>query len=117
MDAKTPKNKNSSSDGVTGNVKDLRNTIEWLQDEGDLIETTIEVNPDLEVVALQKHLDGSCPILFENVAEKPNHRVITNLFGDINVIDKMFGWKDGTDRTRKLAYAPVSYTHLRAHET
>ena len=43
MDAKTPKNRKSSSDGVTGNVKDLRNTIEWLQDQGDLIETTARV--------------------------------------------------------------------------
>ncbi len=73
--------------------KDLRNTIEWLRREGDLIDTEKEVDPDLEVTALQKHLDGSCPILFENVKDKPNNRVITNLFGDINVINKMFGWR------------------------
>jgi len=48
-------------------VKDLRNTIDWLRSEGDLIDTDKEVDPDLEVVGIQKHLDGSCPILFENV--------------------------------------------------
>ena len=44
-------------------------------------------------------------MLFNNVKGKPNHRVVTNLFGDMNVINKMFGWKDDTDRTRKLAHA------------
>ena len=44
-------------------------------------------------------------MLFNKVKGKPNHRVVTNLFGDMNVINKMFGWKDDTDRTRKLAHA------------
>ena len=44
-------------------------------------------------------------MLFNNVKGKPNHRVVTNLFGDMNVINKMFGWKDDVERTRKLAYA------------
>ena len=31
---------------------------------------------------------------------------LTNLFGDMNVINKMFGWaKDDVERTRKLSYA------------
>ncbi|NQV54681.1 MAG: UbiD family decarboxylase, partial [Rhodospirillales bacterium] len=101
MNAKTKKPKGAKIEGV----KDLRNTIDWLRKEGDFIDTDVEVDPDLEVTAIQKHLDGSCPILFENVKGKPNNRVITNLFGDMNVINKMFGWEDDTDRTRKLAYA------------
>ena len=44
-------------------------------------------------------------MLFNNVKGKPNHRVVTNLFGDMNVINKMFGWKDDAERMRKLAYA------------
>ena len=40
-----------------------------------------------------------------NVKGKPNHRLVTNLFGDMNVINKMFGWDSDVDRTRKLAYA------------
>ena len=44
-------------------------------------------------------------MLFNKVKGKPNHRLVTNLFGDMNVINKMFGWKDDTDRTRKLAHA------------
>lgn len=86
-------------------IADLRGALQWLKSEGDLVETDREVNPDLEITAIQKQLDGGCPILFNNVKGKPNHRVVTNLFGDIKVINKMFGWKDDTDRTRRLAYA------------
>ena len=35
----------------------LRATVEWLRANGDLIETTKEVDPDLELTGLQKHLD------------------------------------------------------------
>jgi 4-hydroxy-3-polyprenylbenzoate decarboxylase len=83
----------------------LRDTLEWLKAQGDLIESDKPIDPDLEVTGLQKHLDGACPMLFNKVKGKPNHRLLTNLFGDMNVINKMFGWKDDTDRTRKLAHA------------
>ena len=86
-------------------VADLRNTLEWLRAEGQLIETDKEVDPNLQITGLQKHLDGGCPILFNNVKGKPNHRVVTNLFGDIDIINRMFGWKDDTERTRSLAHA------------
>ena len=89
----------------TADVIDLRTTLEWLKSQGDLIETDKVVDPDLEVTGLQKHMDGGCPVLFNNVKGKPNHRVITNLFGDMNVINKMFGWKNDVERTRKIAEA------------
>ena len=41
---------------------DLRTTLDWLRQQGDLIETDKEVDPDLEVTGLQKHLDGGCPV-------------------------------------------------------
>jgi len=79
--------------------------LEWLRKEGDLIETEKEVDPDLEITGLQKHMDGGPPILFHNVKGKPHVRAVTNLFSDINVIDKMFGFDGPIDRTRKLAHA------------
>src|SRR5882672_631076 len=84
---------------------DLRTALEWLRAQGDLIETDREVDPDLEVTGLQKHMDGGCPVLFNQVKGKPNHRVVTNLFGDMAVINKMFGWKSDAERVKKLAYA------------
>src|SRR3954462_15917349 len=83
----------------------LRDMLEKLKVEGDLIESDKPVNPDLELTGLQKHLDGGCPMLFNKVKGKRNHRVLTNLFGDMNVINKMFGWTRETNRPRKLAHA------------
>src|SRR5436309_12008393 len=86
-------------------ARDLRSALDWLKAQGDLIETDREVDPDLEVTGLQKHMDGGCPVLFNNVKGKPHHRVVTNLFGDIKVINKMFGRKDDAERVKKSAYA------------
>jgi UbiD family decarboxylase len=84
---------------------DLRSTLEWLRASGELIETDKEVDPDLQVTGLQKHMDGGCPVLCHTVKGKPNHRVITNLFGDMVIINRMFGWTDDAERVRKLAAA------------
>ena len=40
-------------------ITNLRSTLEWLQEQGDVIETDKEVDPDLELTGLQKHLDRS----------------------------------------------------------
>ena len=64
---------------VSDLVVDLRGTLEWLRAEGDLLETDKPIDPDLELTALQKHLDGGCPMLFENVVGKPNHRLVTKV--------------------------------------
>ncbi len=86
-------------------IRSLRSTLDWLQSEGDLIVTDKEVDPDLEITGIQKLMDGGCPILFNNVKGKPHARAITNLFADINVVDKMFGFEGGVDRTKKIAHA------------
>jgi len=90
---------------ATKDVTSLRSTVEWMRAEGTLIETDKEVDPDLEITGLQKHFDGSLPILFNNVKGKPHARAITNLFGDIELVERMFGWKDSPDRVKKVAYA------------
>src|ERR1041384_4435981 len=91
---------NAKRDGAAPEeVRDLRHAIDWMKKEGDIIITDKEVDPNLEITGIQKQLDGGCPILFNNIKGKPNHRCITNLFGDMNVINKMFGWKDHADRT------------------
>jgi len=90
---------------VKPDVTSLRSTIEWLRKEHLLVETDREVDPDLEITGLQKHFDGSLPILFNTVKGKPHARAITNLFSDMAVVDRMFGWSNPTERTRKLAHA------------
>ncbi|MDD5325280.1 MAG: UbiD family decarboxylase [Polaromonas sp.] len=86
-------------------VTSLRSTLEWFRTKGYLIETDKEVNPDLEITGLQKIFDGSLPMLFNNVKGMPYARAITNLFGDIRIVEDMFGWESSLDRVKKVARA------------
>ena len=86
-------------------ISSLRTTIEWLRATGQLLETDVEVDPDLEITGIQKSLDGSMPILFNRVKGYPHARAITNLFANTPIMNQLFGWQDDTDRTRKLAHA------------
>jgi 4-hydroxy-3-polyprenylbenzoate decarboxylase len=92
-------------DEATNRLRDLRGALEWLKSKELLLETDVEVNGDLEITGLQKHLDGSIPILFENVKDYPHLRAVTNLFGNIAVMNEMFGWANNTERTKALAQA------------
>src|ERR671933_2988730 len=86
-------------------ITSLRSALEWLDSQGDLLKTDVEVDPDLEITGLQKHLAGGPVLLFNRVKGKPHARAITNLFSDINVVDKMFGFTSPTERVRKIAHA------------
>jgi 4-hydroxy-3-polyprenylbenzoate decarboxylase len=86
-------------------ISSLRTTLEWLDAQGDLLITDVEVDPDLEITGIQKSLDGSLPILFNKVKGYPHARAITNLFANMAVVDKMFGFESPQDRKRKIAYA------------
>lgn len=86
-------------------VTTLRGALDWLRATGNLIETNQEVNPDLEITGLQKQFDGGPCMLFNNVKGKPHARAITNLFGDIRVVEQMFGWKNSEERVKKVARA------------
>jgi gallate decarboxylase subunit C len=94
--------------GVKKEVTSLRSALEWLAAQGDVLETNVEVDPDLEITGVQKHLDGGPVLLFNNVKGKPHVRAITNLLADMNVVDKLFGFPNPTERTRKIAH---SMTH------
>ena len=86
-------------------LRSLRGTVEWLRREGLLLETEREVSGDLQLTGVQKHLDGTIPVLFRGVTGYPEHELITNLFTSMQVLDRWFGWKDPRDRTRRLAHA------------
>ena len=63
------------------------------------------MNPDLELTGIQKGLDGSYPIVFNTVRGYSHVRALTNLFANYGIIERLFGWENSQDRTRKLAYA------------
>ena len=89
----------------TPDLTSLPSTVDWLRDHGLLLETDVEVNPDLELTGIQKGLDGSYPIVFNTVRGYPHVRALTNLFANYGIIERLFGWDSSQDRTRKLAYA------------
>ncbi len=84
---------------IERDISSLRNTIKWLVSEGDIVVSEKEVNPDLEITALQKKLDGGLGLLFKNVKGYDHIQAITNMYANRDVINKIFGWKDETDRT------------------
>src|SRR5712691_13338860 len=89
-------------------IRSLRSALEWLDSQGDVMTTDVEVDPDLEITGVQKHLDGGPVVLFNRVKGKPHARAITNLLADMNVIDKLFDYPTPKERTKKIAY---SMTH------
>src|SRR5438270_3174876 len=90
---------------VGKDVTSLRSALEWLDTQGDVLRTDVEVDPDLEITGVQKHLDGGPVLLFNNVKGKPHARAITNLLADMNVVDKLFGFASPKERTRNIAHA------------
>lgn len=85
--------------------RSLRGSLDWMRRNGFLLETDVPVSGDLELTGIQKHLDGGMPMLFHNVKGYPDYQVVTNLFSNIDVVDKLFGWTTPKERTRKLAHA------------
>src|SRR6184192_3861964 len=111
VETKPPRPKNRISADLSGppagkdDIRSLPATVEWLRREGLLLETDVEVDGDLELTGVQKHFDGSYPVLFNNVKGYPHARAITNLFANMDIVNRYFGWKDGKERTKKLAHA------------
>src|SRR5205807_4635249 len=70
-----------------------------------LLETDTVIDPDLEITGVQKHFDGSYPILFKNVKDYPHLECVTNLYAKMDIIEELFGWSGPQERTRKLAHA------------
>jgi UbiD family decarboxylase len=100
-------------------VRSLGGMIEWLRATGNLLETDVEVNPDLEITGVQKHLDGSYPILFRNVKGYPHLECVTNLYAKMDIIERLFGWNGPQERTRKLAHAlthPIAPVEVSSRE-
>lgn len=75
-------------------LKNLRSTLDWLKKEGLVLETDKEVNPKLEMTAIQKLLDGGPPIIFNKVKGYSNARLATNVMASDRIIARMFGLKD-----------------------
>jgi 3-polyprenyl-4-hydroxybenzoate decarboxylase len=87
----------------TEGIKDLRSVLEWLRLMGCLLETDVEVSPDLEIIPVQKHTDGRLPFPFNNIKGYPHLRTVTNVFANTSLINEMFGWPNDTERMKAIA--------------
>ncbi|MBI4483765.1 MAG: UbiD family decarboxylase [Acidobacteria bacterium] len=93
--------------GVKKDISSLRSTLDYLESEGELIYTDKEVDPEVEFIGVQKHLDGGAPLLFENVKGYPNGRLTCNLFATDERVSRLFG----VDDSRKFKFKAVEALH------
>src|SRR5437660_653619 len=84
-------------------ISSLRSTLEYLEAAGELVTTDVEVDPHLEVAAIQKHFDGGAALLFNKVKGYPNARICNNIFASADRIAKLLD----VDDPRKLKHKVV----------
>lgn len=72
--------------------KDLRSFIEELEERGDLVRVTEEVDPNQEITVIQHRVleAGGPALLFENVKGSP-YRLVSNLYGTPERVGLVFG--------------------------
>ncbi len=73
-------------------VRDIPTLMDILRREGDLVEITTEVDPDLELAEIHRRViaAGGPALLFSNV-KGHDVPVVTNLFGSIGRVERAFG--------------------------
>src|SRR5207249_10881326 len=84
-------------------ISSLRSTLEYLEAAGELVTTDVEVDPHLEVAAIQTHFDGDAALLFNKVKGYPNARICNNIFASADRIAKLLD----VDDPRKLKHKVV----------
>ena len=83
--------------------KDLREFIDHLESQGDLVRITREVDPVQDITIIQHRVleAGGPALLFENVKGSP-YRLVTNLFGTAERVRAVFG-RDPAEIGEQLA--------------
>jgi 4-hydroxy-3-polyprenylbenzoate decarboxylase len=84
-------------------ITSLRSTLDYLTAAGELVTTDVEIDPHLEVAAVQKHFDGGAALLFNKVKGYPNARICNNIFASAERIATLFDCPD----PRKLKHRVV----------
>lgn len=72
----------------------FRSSLESLKNQGDVISIEKEVDPIYQIASITKALDGSMPLLFENIKGYPKVRVASNLFSRRELFSRFFGVGD-----------------------
>ncbi|PYN17579.1 MAG: hypothetical protein DME05_04125 [Candidatus Rokuibacteriota bacterium] len=86
-------------------ITSLRSTLEYLDTVGELVTTDVEVDPHLEVAAIQKHFDGGAALLFNKVKGYPNARICNNIFASAARIARLLDVDDPKNLKHKVVEA------------
>ncbi len=71
-------------------ISSLRSALEYFRSTGELVETSVEVDPAIEFAAIQKHFDGGAPTIFHNVKGYPNGRLAMNCYATMERVARLF---------------------------
>jgi len=88
-------------------LKDQRTTLDWLRAENpdDVKILKPEIDPEIEVGALNKAFDDGPTFVCENIKGYPNARYVVNLWGRKDRVAKLFGVDDLKDAKHKIIEA------------
>src|SRR2546428_8358469 len=86
-------------------IGSLRSTLEYLEAVGELVTTDVEVDPHLEVAAIQKHFDGGAALLFNKVKGYPNARICNNIFANAQRIARLLDVDDPRNLKHRVVEA------------
>ena len=75
-------------------ITDIRGTIEFLKQEGEILTIKEQVDPIDEIAAIQVALDDGPAFLFENIKGYPELRSVGNAFSRKDRIAKIFDVAD-----------------------
>ena len=76
---------------MTQKITDIRRTIEFLEERGELLVVKGEVDPIYEIAGIQKALENGPVLLFENIKGYPAVRDIGNIFSREERVAALFG--------------------------
>ncbi len=82
------------------NISSIRNALEFLEGEGELVRIRGEVDPVYEISGIQKSLEEGPALLFENIKGYPGIRNLGNLFARLDRVARLFG----VEEPRKLKF-------------
>jgi UbiD family decarboxylase len=79
---------------IKKDISSMRSTIDYLKEKEELITTTAEVDPVLEVSGIQKALENGPALLFENIKGYPGTGILGNVFSRKERVADLFDVAD-----------------------
>ncbi|MBW1824765.1 MAG: UbiD family decarboxylase [Deltaproteobacteria bacterium] len=82
-------------------ISSMRSALEFLKEQGDVLEVSGEVDPIHEISAITKSFDGGPVLLFDKIKGYPNARDVSNVMANENIYPKMFDASNDKEMMRR----------------